>query len=70
MRTSMQSLLAHLKSIQSQVETVPVQSIVDLIEESYLQKEEQQIIDACNSILEDPSGWGERYYNKKYNQKK
>ena len=33
-----------------------------------LDLEKEQIIDACNSILEDSSTWGERYYNQTYNK--
>lgn len=32
--------------------------------------EKEQIIDACNSAFEDKTTWGERYYNKTYNQNK
>jgi len=35
-----------------------------------LEKEKEQIIDACNSAFEDKTTWGERYYNKTYNQNK
>ena len=34
--------------------------------EFLIEKEKEQIIDACNSILEDSSTWGERYYKQKY----
>ena len=39
------------------------------IAEALIEKEKEQIIDACNSILEDSSTWGERYYNQKYQNK-
>jgi hypothetical protein len=35
-----------------------------------LEKEKEQIIDASNSAFEDKTTWGERYYNKTYNQNK
>ena len=37
---------------------------------SLIIKEKEQIIDACNSAFEDKTTWGERYYNKTYNQNK
>ena len=39
------------------------------IAEALIEKEKEQIIDDCNSILEDSSTWGERYYNQKYQNK-
>jgi hypothetical protein len=36
--------------------------------EKYLEKEKEQIIDACNSAFEDKTTWGERYYNQTYNK--
>ena len=41
----------------------------DLLEEAK-RLEKDQIIDACNSAFEDKTTWGERYYNKTYNQNK
>lgn len=38
--------------------------------DTLLEKEKEQIIDACNSAFEDKTTWGERYYNKTYNQNK
>jgi hypothetical protein len=31
------------------------------------EKEKEQIIDAANSVYEDKTTWGERYYNQTYN---
>jgi hypothetical protein len=42
----------------------------DVFFEKYLEKEKEQIIDASNSAFEDKTTWGERYYNKTYNQNK
>ena len=39
------------------------------VAEALIEKEKEQIIDACNSILEDSSSWGERYYQQKYQNK-
>jgi hypothetical protein len=45
-------------------------AVIGHIDNEFLEKEKKHLIDAANSILEDPSGWGEKYYNKKYNQNK
>lgn len=37
----------------------------EIIKEA-LEKEKEQIIDACNSAFEDKTTWGERYYNQTF----
>ena len=44
-------------------------SVVLTLAQYLLEVEKEQIIDAGNSILEDSSTWGERYYNQKYQKK-
>ena len=44
-------------------------SVVLTLAQYLLEVEKEQIIDAGNSILEDSSTWGERYYNQKYQNK-
>ncbi len=44
-------------------------SVVLTLAQYLLEVEKEQIIDAANSILEDSSTWGERYYNQKYKNK-
>jgi hypothetical protein len=48
---------------------IALKETLDKIDE-LLEKEKEQIIDACNSAFEDKTTWGERYYNKTYNQNK
>lgn len=47
----------------------PMNIVIRTTINNALAKEKEQIIDACNSILEDSSTWGERYYNQKYQNK-
>jgi len=62
MKTTMQELLEwHRLSMRSYSET-------NKMIETLLEKEKEQIIDACNSAFEDKTSWGERYYNKTYNK--
>jgi uncharacterized protein YrzB (UPF0473 family) len=41
-------------------------AVIAHIDNEFFEKEKKHLIDAGNSILEDPSSWGEKYYNKKY----
>ena len=64
MKTAMQELIDELKLI----EAYPMNPLVLRIATDLLEKEKEQIIDACNSAFEDKTTWGERYYNQTYNK--
>jgi len=64
MKTAMQELIDELKLI----EAYPMNPLVLRIATNLLEKEKEQIIDACNSAFEDKTTWGERYYNQTYNK--
>ena len=66
MKTAMQELIDYLKKDYYINEL----SNFDIDKIKFLEKEKEQIIDACNSAFEDKTTWGERYYNKTYNQNK
>ena len=66
MKTAMQELIDYLKKDYYINEL----SNFDIDKIKFLEKEKEQIIDACNSVFEDKTTWGERYYNKTYNQNK
>jgi hypothetical protein len=63
MKTAMQELIEYLESRYFKYE---ISSII-LKSKELLQKEKEQIIDAANSVYEDKTTWGERYYNQNYN---
>ena len=42
----------------------------EMFKNDCMEKEKKQIVDACNSILEDASSWGEKYYNQVYKENK
>ena len=63
----MQELMRFVDSFQ---EEAIHQRILRVKIKELLEKEKEQIIDACNSAFEDKTTWGERYYNKTYNQNK
>lgn len=65
MRTAMQELLDELKEYQLEF-NIPIE-VIDMCE-SQLNVEKEQIIDAANSVYEDKTTWGERYYNKTYGE--
>ena len=67
MKTAMQELMRFVDSFQ---EEAIHQRILRVKIKELLEKEKEQIIDACNSAFEDKTTWGERYYNKTYNQNK
>lgn len=64
MKTAMQELIDELKLI----EAYPMNPLVLRIATDLLEKEKDQIINACNSAFEDKTTWGERYYNQTYNK--
>ena len=66
MKTAMQELIDYLEKDYYINEL----SNFDIDKIKFLEKEKEQIIDACNSAFEDKTTWGERYYNKTYNQNK
>ena len=39
----------------------------EMFKNDCMEKEKEQIIDAANSVYEDKTTWGERYYNQTYN---
>ena len=62
MKTAMQELIDELKLI----EAYPMNPLVLRIATDLLEKEKEQIINACNSAFEDKTTWGERYYNQTF----
>lgn len=63
MLTAMQELIELIEKGETRLD------LIENHKQIWLEKEKEQIIDACNSILEDSSTWGERYYNQKYKNK-
>jgi hypothetical protein len=63
MKTAMQELIDY---IESNVILYNKDLILKLKE--LLEKEKEQIIDAANSVYEDKTTWGERYYKQKYGE--
>lgn len=74
-QTAMQSLLVHLDMLVDRVDMITAQSVIDLISESYLDLEREQIEDAFQdgkwnghesarsiSEMKDPT----EYYNETY----
>jgi hypothetical protein len=77
MKTAMQELIDVLDineaNFISRIDdkiTIAYHNVIRKTVTSFLEKEKDQIIDACNSAFEDKTTWGERYYNKTYNQNK
>jgi hypothetical protein len=64
MKTAMQELIEYLEKDYYINEL----SNFDIDKIKFLEKEKEQIIDACNSAFEDKTTWGERYYNQTYNK--
>ena len=76
MKTAMQLMLEDLELRYKVLSDAQMLQACGAIEgtieyaKSLIIKEKEQIIDACNSAFEDKTTWGERYYNKTYNQNK
>jgi hypothetical protein len=67
MKTAMQELLSEMS--HPNWDRLSFDARYEMFD-TLLEKEKEQIIDACNSAFEDKTTWGERYYNKTYNQNK
>lgn len=79
MKTAMQSLITHLEMLNQRASTVPVDSLIDIIETSYLNLEKEQIIETYEDGKQNGMDSitnihmyiiGEKYYNQTYNQDK
>lgn len=79
MKTAMQELIEYLRSLAfskchlGMGDIMLTQGHIDELEEKYLEKEKEQIIDAFNEplwITGKPNIKAEEYYNLTYNQKK
>jgi hypothetical protein len=73
MKTAMQELVERLDKTEKQLENENNLGMSSALyaarsmAEELLEKEKEQIINACNSAFEDKTTWGERYYNQNYN---
>ena len=68
MKTAMQELIewGDKMLLNNPQKILGFAEVIDKAEE-LLEKEKEQIINACNSAFEDKTTWGERYYNQTYN---
>jgi hypothetical protein len=71
MITPMESLLVHLEMYSGRVDMVNVQSIIDTINESYLEQEKEHIMMAfndgkVNAVLNKRNS--QEYFNQSYNK--
>ena len=70
MKTAMQELIEWCNSCLTDLtlsEGVKTALDVTIVRATdLLEKEKEQIINACNSAFEDKTTWGERYYNQTF----
>ena len=66
MKTAMQELIewVNVNDLKLKI-SLYNNELIDKLKE-LLEKEKEQIIDACNSAFEDKTTWGERYYNQTF----
>lgn len=74
MKTAMQSLITHLEMLNQRASTFPIDSLIDIIQTSYLNLEKGKIKDAYlegwNNCSNNNKLTDEKYYNQTYNQNK
>ncbi len=79
MKTAMQELIEYLRSLAfskchlGMGDIMLTQGHIDEIEEKYIEKEKEQMIEAYYDHIDGVYSYreaGERYYNQKYNQNK
>lgn len=74
MKTAMQELIEYLRSLAftkchlGMGDIMLTQGHIDELEEKFIEKEKEQIVEAANYGLEHFGDIAEKYYNEKYNK--